>query len=148
MSEQPYEIDLVKCETDDGTDWHESQLATLTGLPKEEIRRRIPKEYWGKKRWRSRGYIDCARAMGFNCNPRFIKWDATTPWPCIMRVQTPEIKNGWWSLIYNQGIVYDVWNWPHMRELSRWQAEHPECRITSMLQIWMSVTSLLLPSER
>lgn len=143
---QSYEIELVPMASEH--DWHESQLATLTGLPKQEVSERLPEKYRKVGSWGGQGYVQCARALGYNCNLRFIKFDPTTPWPCIMRVQSPEIKNGWWALIYHQGQVYDVAWPPHRQPLAAWQAAHPDCRITSMLQVWMSPHNALLLSER
>lgn len=145
-----YEIELVASTSEH--DWHEAQLATLTGLSKAEVYEAMPAEYRGKDSFRSRGYIDCARALGFNTNQRFIKWDPKTPWPCIMRVQVPDEwgwKGRWWSLIYHDGMVYDVSCPPHERCFQLWQRDNPGCRVTSMLQVWMdSTTTPLLASER
>jgi len=138
MSTQAYEIELVCSETD--SDYHLALLATITGLEKQEIFGKLPAELTRAKSWRGRSFIEAACAVGFNVNPRFIKFDPATPWPCIMRVHVPDAwgwKGCWWALVYNQGIVYDVSTGnPH--SLEWWQRHYPGCRITSMLQIWIS----------
>jgi hypothetical protein len=141
MSTEHYEIELVRSETEH--DYHVSMLATITGISKEEIYERLPATLTRAKSWRGRNFIEAARGLGFNVNPRFIKFDPATPWPCILRVQVPDAwdwKGCWWALVYNQGYVYngaggeDDW---HCCSLKNFLAANPGCRITSMLQIWM-----------
>jgi hypothetical protein len=146
---QPYEIELVASQSEH--DWHESMLATLTGLPKEEVYERLPEKYRKPGKWGGQGYVHSARALGYNCNPRFLKFDPATPWPCVLRVQVPDSwgwKGCWWALIYHQGEVYDVADGGHTQTLTNWQSEYPDCRITSMLQVWMSTDNRLLLAER
>ncbi|RSK50087.1 hypothetical protein [Hymenobacter rigui] len=138
MSAQPYEIELVASETD--TDYHESLLATITGLPKAEIREKLPQDLSGGGGWRGSSFPRVARLLGFNVNPRFIKFDPATPWPCILRVQVPEHwgwKGKWWAVVYNQGTVY-LPDQGVRGSLNQFLSLYPGCRVTSMLQIWIS----------
>ncbi|RSK29861.1 hypothetical protein [Hymenobacter metallilatus] len=138
MSAQPYEIELVASETD--TDYHEALLATITGLPKAEIREKLPEPLRQAKGWRGSSFGEVARLLGYNTTPRFVKWDPATPWPCILRVKVPEHwgwKGCWWALVYNQSEVYDVAR-NQSYSLEHWQRIYPACRVTSMLQIWIS----------
>ncbi len=154
MSEQPYEIELVRCK---GEDWVESMLATITGLTKKEIRRKLPAEMQKPGGWRGSWFPRAARLLGFSTTDKFRKWDAGTPWPCVMRVQVPEAwgwKGRWWALIYNQGLVYSVNahqyvpSTPGVSTLAEWQEMFPGCRVTSMLQIWMSTSQTLSHSDQ
>ncbi|WP_426491085.1 hypothetical protein [Hymenobacter sp. 102] len=138
MSAQPYEIELVASETD--TDYYEALLATITGLPKAEIREKLPQDLSGGGGWRGSSFPQVARLLGYNTTPRFVKFDPATPWPCILRVQVPEHwgwKGKWWALGYNQGRVYDVASGDHY-SFKNWQLAYADCRVTSMLQIWIS----------
>jgi hypothetical protein len=139
MSTQSYEIELVRSETD--SDYHISMLATVTGLPKQEIWEKLPEHLKKANSWRGSSFGEVARLLGYNTNLRFIKFDPETPWPCILRVQVPDEwgwKGKWWALVYNQKVVYDVHNRPALRYIEHWLDEHPGCRITSMLQVWIS----------
>ena len=148
-SEQPYEIELVKC---NGQDWAESMLATITGLSKKEVRAKFTPDMRKRGGWRGSYFPQIARLLGFSTTDKFRKWDPGTPWPCIMRVKVPEAwgwKGRWLALVYNQGLVYSVMGhrciprMPGVSTLAEWQEAHPDCRVTSMLQIWMSATSVL-----
>jgi hypothetical protein len=135
MPQSPaYEIELVVCAA--GENYHVAMLATLTGLPKAEVEAQLPAELRRANSWRGQSYVQVARLLRYNCNRQFIPFEARTPWPCILRVQDPAFKSGWWSLIYANGSVYDVWNeW--VMYLDDFLRQHPEVIITSMLQIWM-----------
>jgi hypothetical protein len=128
-----YEIELV---VSHGGDYSESLLATVTGLPKHEIWKRLPEHLKKLGGWRGSSFVEVARLLGYNCNRQFIPFNARTTWPCILRCQLPHIKNGWWALAYANGAVYNpsdssvVW----LDDFIRW---NPEVRITSMLQIWI-----------
>ena len=132
---QPYEIELVASNLSDG-DYLLALLATVTGLPKAEIWERLPEHLKKTGGWRGSSFIEVARLLGYNCNRQFVPFDARTPWPCILRCQTPEIKNGWWALAYANGLVYDPsGGWAdYFDEFVR---IYPQTRITSMLQIWI-----------
>ena len=130
---QPYEIELVASGPDD---YHVSLLATITGLPKIEIAERLPEHLREREGWRGQSFVEVARLLRYNCNRQFIPFDARTPWPCILRAQLPWLKSNWWSLIYNQGAVYDPWNgW--VQWFDDFVRNNPEAHITSMLQIWI-----------
>jgi len=130
---QPYEIELVASH---GDDYLESLLATVMGLPKAEIWERLPENLKKPGGWRGQSFIEVARLLGYNCNRQFIRFDARTPWPCILRCQSPELKTRWWALAYANGAVY----WPlhgatiWLDDFIRW---YPQVQITSMLQIWI-----------
>jgi|GEM_PF-1083074 len=139
MSTEAYEIQLVPSETD--WDYHACLLATITGLPRLEVYNKFPEKLQKLDGWRGSYFGEAARALGFNTNPRFIKFDPLTPWPCILRVQVPDAwgwKGKWWALVYNQGVVYNVNGHPAETQYQHWLEDNPGCRITSMLQIWIS----------
>lgn len=134
MSREPYEIELVASH---GGDYLESLLATVTGLPKAEIWARLPEHLQKPGGWRGSSFVEVAQLLRYNCNRQFKPFDARTPWPCILRCQSPSIKSGWWALAYANGAVYDPW-----RESITWLDDfvrfYPEVKITSMLQIWIA----------
>ncbi len=142
MSIKPYEIELVTASSE--WDFHESLLATITGLPKSEIWAKLPEHLQKANSWRGHSFIEVARLLGYNCNRRFVEFDAKTPWPCILRCQTPDIKNGWWALAYANGQVYDVYGRPHAQWFDDFMRRYPELKITSMLQIWVSESYFLI----
>lgn len=147
---EPYEIEFVRARSH--CDSREAMFATLTGLSKAEIGTRWPAHLL-KDSWPGRNFIEAARSLGFNCNPRFVPFKKDTPWPCVLRIQVPGSwgwgKGNWWALLYHQGKVMDVLTrdgWGGM-PLKRFEKEYRMCRITSMLQVWMS-TNQSLSHER
>lgn len=142
MTTQAYEIELVTASSQH--DFHESLLATITGLPKHEIFERLPEHLQVANSWRGHSFVEVARLLGYNCNRRFIEFDAKTPWPCILRCQVPTIKNGWWALAYANGKVYSVYEWPHVQWFDDFMRYNPELKITSMLQIWMGESQFII----
>ena len=156
MSEQPYEIELVEFDPDSlyACERHLVTYATLTGLDRDEIWQRWPEALRKDGGWGGRKHVEAALALGFNTNPKFKKFDPETPWPCILRVQVPKHwgwKGCWWRLIYHQGQVYNPTSadsdpncsgWS-MLSIKEFEARYKMCRITSMLQVWMSITNKL-----
>jgi hypothetical protein len=144
---QAYEIELV---TSNGHDYWESLFATLTGLDKVEVWNRLPANIREARSWGGANFVQAARALGFNCNPRFIKFDPATPWPCILRCKPVDKECRWWySRVYHQGSVYQVGGQrPLIQKLEYFLRDNPQFRITSMLQVWMGHNTVLLPSEQ
>ncbi len=108
----------------------ESEISTLTGLELEEI---LPHTK-DITRWSGSTYVKLFRKLGFNCNPKFKKFDRETPYPCIMRTKKPKVKQFWYGFIYYDNKIYiqeDVLTW------EEWNAMYPNYRITSMLQVWV-----------
>jgi hypothetical protein len=124
-----YEIDYTRHHPENG---HHEIIAILTGLPIEEIHAVAS----DKQVWHSRMYVQAFKQLGFNVNPRFVKWDHTTPYPCMMRFKRIDIKESYWhALAYNNGKVY-----PGNGEwwlLESFTNANPHLRITSMLQVWI-----------
>ncbi|WP_400190679.1 hypothetical protein [Hymenobacter sp. B81] len=148
MTHTAYEIELVPSETEG--DYFEAMMATITGLSKGEIRERVPAQLLDAKRWRGASFREVAHALGYNVLPRFVKFDPATAWPCVLRIKVPEQwgwKGCWWALLYNQREVYDVQR-NQSYSLEQWQRIWPECRITSMLPIWISTETTLSAFQR
>lgn len=144
MSEQPYEIEMVRsC----GWDYWESMYATLTGLPKHEVWEKWPDSLRLAGSWGGQDFVRAARALGFNCNVRWVKFDPETPWPCILRLQDTTLKSGWRSRLHHQGNVYHV-DSGIIQPLEKFLFNCQHLRITSMLQVWMSTSNVLLASEQ
>lgn len=141
MSTQPYELELVAAT--DSLDYRACFMATLTGLPKEEVAERLP-QLINMNSWGGRHFVEAAGLLGYNTNPRFVKFAPETPWPCVLRVQVPDAwgwKGKWWALIYNQGRVYNVSGFNdewHECSFANFKTAYQDCRITSMLQVWIS----------
>lgn len=55
--------------------FHESTLSTLTGLEFNEVHTLV--KSIGKKRWGGQLYIKALQNLGFNTNPRFVKFNQT-----------------------------------------------------------------------
>lgn len=135
-------------------------ISMLTGLPADEIAGKIPQRLRKDGGWYGRDFIEVFRQLGYNCSPRFIPFDQNTAYPCLLRFgprehevararRAGEKPPDWWAVIvYYDGLCYD----PNGTDedvvpfhLSRF---NPDLKVTSMLQVWMSDTSTLLPSER
>jgi hypothetical protein len=75
-----YEIEFVNY----GPDHHnQTAISSLTGLSFEEADQAV--KDMKKKCWGGQTYVKVFQNLGFNTNPRFIKFDSATPYPCIMR---------------------------------------------------------------
>lgn len=97
-----YEFEIVNF--GDGY-WHESTLATMTGLTFDEVHAAV--KAIGRDRWGGQLYIKTFQSLGFNTNPRFVKFDKDTAYPCILRCCNHQ-KSGWYVFFYYAGIVYDI----------------------------------------
>jgi hypothetical protein len=106
-------------------------IGILTGHDTDEILAVCPKTAG----WKSASFKGAFHALGFNTNPRFIAFDPDTEYPCLMRFKDSQVTgNYWYCMVYYQGMVYGdgrrfSFNW--------WVDNHPTCRITSMLQVWI-----------
>ncbi len=96
-----YEIEIV----DYGQGYmHQSILSSLTGLEFDEVDKVV--RSIRRKRWGGQTFIKAFQALGFNTNPRFVKFDPETPYPCILRC-SGQNKGYWYVFYYNDGIIYD-----------------------------------------
>lgn len=114
----------------------ESQICSLTGLELEEVTKHTEKI----KTWRGRTYIDLFRELGFNTNPRFMKFDAETKYPCLMRtVQRSGKRTYWYGFVYHDSMVYVIGEGPLPIKMGLYQftQAYPHLKITSMLQVWI-----------
>lgn len=112
-----------------------SEICTLTGLPIEDV---LPIAM-PITRWNGKAYIETFRKLGFNCNPRFVKFDRDTHYPCLMRTRKLKVKNYWFGFVYYDGRVYvqcAPFGW-EVFEWADWNACFPNYKITSMLQVWI-----------
>lgn len=110
----------------------ESEIAMLTGLELEDI---LPIS--GKvTRWSGSAYVKVFQSLGYSCNPRFIKFDKQTQYPCLMRTHNQIKKEPYWyGFVYYDGFVYDI-NFGKIT-WAQWNELCPELRVTSMLQVWI-----------
>ncbi len=132
-----YEIESVRWPDLGG---HAETIGTLTGLEKHEVAAAIKNlpDSWGGQL-----YIKVFRKLGFNTNPRFVKFDPETKWPCIMRFQSRN-KGHWYAMVYYDHHLYFEGckiNWEqHVRKLYGklfFIDGTVPLKITSMLQVWI-----------
>jgi len=134
-----YEIEVVFY--GDGL-YNQSVISSLTGLDFEESDeavKSVKRLYWS-----GQTYVQVFRKLGFNTNPRFIKFDTETPYPCIMRCINHK-KGVWYLFLYHQGMVYDIhgkcFHITDPNEVSRLNGSYflkwYGMKVTSMLQVWI-----------
>ncbi|WP_392471354.1 hypothetical protein ACF3OC_08285 [Sphingobacterium cellulitidis] len=122
--------------------FHESTLSTLTGLEFDDVHSFV--KSIGKKKWGGQLYINALQNLGFNTNPRFVKFNPDTNHPCILRCRNHE-KGIWYLFYYCNGIVYDVWD--NSFELTDFTnvayikgsyfLKNYQMKVTSMLEVWV-----------
>lgn len=111
---------------------HETIIGLLTGLTLEEIEAATPR----RKFWYTRDYMHAFFKLGFNTNPRFIRFDPATEYPCIMRCQKKPDDGHWYGWVYYDNLVYHTHG--YLWEFDKWIEEYSEdFRVTSMLQVWI-----------
>lgn len=134
-----YEIEIVNF--GEGF-YHESTLSTLTGLPFDEVHEAV--KATGRKSWGGQLYIKTLQNLGFNTNPRFIKFNPHTPYPCILRCCNQK-KGYWYVFYYNGGIVYDwkgnSFQLTDNRNVRNFKGSYflknYGMKVTSMLEVWV-----------
>ncbi|CDS94493.1 hypothetical protein BN1088_1431980 [Sphingobacterium sp. PM2-P1-29] len=134
-----YEIEVVNY----GPDYHnQTAISSLTGLFFEEADQAVKDV--NRKCWGGQTYVKVFQNLGFNTNPRFIKFDPATPYPCIMRCSN-HVKGYWYLFIYHDGIVYDLYGnsfrlddktYVSKRNGSYFLKRY-SMKVTSMLQVWI-----------
>ncbi len=122
--------------------FHESTLSTLTGLEFDDVHPIV--RSIGKKKWGGQLYIKALQNLGFNTNPRFVKFNSDTSYPCILRCRNHE-KGIWYLFYYCNGIIYDGWG--NSFELTNidnvacikgsYFLKQQQMKITSMLEVWI-----------
>lgn len=122
--------------------FHESTLSTLTGLEFDDVHSFV--KSIGKNKWGGQLYIKALQNLGFNTNPRFIKFNPETSYPCILRCRNHE--NGIWYLFYFcNGIIYDCWGTSFLLTDKSQVAtikgsyflKQYQMKVTSMLEVWI-----------
>ncbi len=134
-----YEIEVVFY--GDGL-YNQSVISSLTGLDFEDSDKSVKEVK--RLLWSGQTYVQVFRKLGFNTNPRFIKFDPQTPYPCIMRCINHK-KGVWYLFLYHQGVVYDIHgNSFHLNdpsEVSKMNGSYflkwYRMKVTSMLQVWI-----------
>lgn len=122
--------------------FHESTLSTLTGLDFDEVHPLV--KSIGKERWGGQLYIKALQNLGFNTNPRFVKFNPDTSYPCIIRCRNHE-KGIWYLFYFCNGIVYDwlgnsflLTDKSHVAKIrgSHFLKQY-QMKVTSMLEVWI-----------
>ena len=139
MTSHKYEIEFV-CY---GPDLHNhSVISSLTGLDFEEADKAV--RAVRRKSWSGQTYVKVFQNLGFNTNPRFVKFDPATPYPCIMRCRN-HVKGYWYLFLYHDGVVYDLYGNSFRLDDScnvvnrngSYFLKLYAMKVTSMLQVWM-----------
>lgn len=134
-----YEIEVV-CY---GPDLHnQSVISSLTGLDFDEADQAV--KSISRKSWSGQTYVKVFQNLGFNTNPRFVKFDPITPYPCVMRCRNHK-KGYWYLFLYHDGIVYDIHgnsfrlDDPYNVTIRKgsYILKNYGMKVTSMLQVWV-----------
>jgi hypothetical protein len=135
-----YEIEHVAIEANEG--FMSALISMLTGLPMEELRERLDASYYRGGGFYGRDFTRAFRLLGYDCSPKFKKFDPETPYPCLIRYRPTKremvrlgIRKPWWSVyVYYDGLVYD----PYSPEPWFFNTMYKGYEVTSMLQVWLS----------
>lgn len=135
-----------------------AMVAMLTGLPLDEVWAKLPARLRKNDGWYSRDFIDTFRGLGYDCSPRFVKFDPDTRYPCLLRfgptarglvwrrarkrretgdpeAQLTEREKHWWNVwVYYDGLVYE----PRYTGPWLFHTMGKDVRPTSMMQVWIS----------
>lgn len=133
-----YEVDIV-CYGPDL--YNQSVISSLTGLDFDESDKAV-KEI-KRKCWDGQTYVKLFQNLGFKTNPRFVKFDPNTLYPCIMRCRNDK-KGYWYLFLYHDSIVYDLHgnsfrlDDPYNVAIrnSSYFLKLYGMKVTSMLQVW------------
>ena len=134
-----YEIEVVSY----GPDlYNQSVISSLTGLNFEEADQAV--RSISRKSWVGQTYVKVFQNLGFNTNPRFVKFNPDTPYPCIMRCRN-HVKGYWYLFLYHDGMVYDIHGnsfrlYDPYNVASRngsYFLKNYGMKVTSMLQVWV-----------
>lgn len=111
-------------------------VAVLTGLEIDDIKEvnievcRVNGISRYKTAWGGQHFIKLFRALGFNTNDRFVKFDPNTDKPCIIRTTSFQ-KGYWYAFIFDGKLVDNIWT------LEQFHVRWKKLKITSMLQVWI-----------
>lgn len=134
-----YEIEVVSY----GPDlYNQSVISSLTGLDFDEADPAV--KSISRKSWNGQTYIKIFQNLGFNTNPRFVKFDPATPYPCIMRCRNHG-KGYWLLFLYQNDIVYDLHGnsfrpddpYNVVKRNGSYFLKNYGMKVTSMLQVWV-----------
>lgn len=136
-SQEKYEIEYVPVDT-----WDDECLgliAMLTGYELTELREKLEPRLLKSCGWYARDFRETFTKLGFDCSPRFKAFDPATPYPCLMRFtwKDEKGKDCWSVVVYYDDTVYDPMKGVYHR-LAQWQEYYPHCKVTSMMQVWIS----------
>lgn len=109
----------------------EAIISMLTGLNLSEVCPHV-----STQRLTGSAFKNIIQKLGFNTNQRFIDFNPETKYPCIMRVLQKGYNNGWYAFVYYNQQVY--WGCsPIVMPFTEFIELYSDCRVTSMLQVWI-----------
>lgn len=122
--------------------YNQSVISSLIGLDFDEADQAV--KAISCKSWSGQTYVKVFQNLGFTTNPRFVKFDPKTPYPCIMRCRN-HVKGYWYLFLYHDGIVYDLHgNSFHLDDPynvafrnGSYFLKNYGMKVTSMLQVWI-----------
>lgn len=144
MVSEKYEVEFVSREQGFGHDCY-AMLSMLTGYTPTELYHKLPTELFNRAWW-GRDFAQSFRTLGYDCSPKFKKFDPATPYPCLLRFgptkreivrrkQAGEKHPDFWDCyVYYDGLVYS----PDEDCVYPLTLFNPVHKITSMMQVWIS----------
>ncbi len=119
---------------------HLNDLGTLTGLDLDEL---IAASKDLGIRWNGQTYIKLLNNLGFNTGRGFVKFDANTQYPCLLRLSRSDDKY-WYTYPYYDGFIYHGLDRFDLKSHSKLingkyflTLNNKPYKITSMLQVWI-----------
>jgi len=122
--------------------YNQSVISSLTGLDFDEVDQAV--QSISRNSWSGQNYVKLFQNLGFNTNPRFIKFDPKTPYPCIMRCCNHK-KGYWYLFLYHDGVVCDLHGnsfrlddpYEVIKRNESYFLKNYGMKVTSMLQVWL-----------
>lgn len=111
---------------------HHALISTLTGLSFEEIAPHAKAGGMTGNEWRK-----LFQKLGFNTSKRFIKFDAQTKYPVLLRCHHLHDDKHWHAFVYYNDRVYAPHHGGAYPTLDNFLEFNKYLKITSMLQVWI-----------
>lgn len=122
-----------------------AMVSMLTGYSMNELIERLPQRLHTGG-WYGRDFREVFTLLGFDCTPKFKKFDPATPHPCLLRFRPTKRQivlrklagykrpDYWDVFVYYDGLVYS----PEEECVYPLTLFSPAHKVTSMMQVWIS----------